>query len=98
MWYRHTMEFYLVIKKTEIMTFVKKGHGTGNDYIKARQLRTTMMSSFLSYAEDRFRFLHMCTYVCVDWGLHESEARKRAVRGWKEGWVGKRGNKAVDSM
>lgn len=57
-----------------------------------------MISSFLSYAEDRFRFLHMCTYVCVDWGLHESEARKRAVRGWKEGWVWKRENKAVDSM
>lgn len=25
MWYIHTMELYLVIKKTEIMTFAKKG-------------------------------------------------------------------------
>lgn len=28
------MEFYLVIKKTEIMTFAPKGQGTENDYIK----------------------------------------------------------------
>lgn len=57
-----------------------------------------MTSSFLSYADDRLQFLHMCTYICVDWGLLESEARKRAVRGWKAVWVGKRENKAVDSM
>lgn len=44
-----------------------------------------MTSSFLSYADDRFQFLHVCTYVCVDWGLHGSEARKRS--GWGRGKI-----------
>lgn len=54
------MEFYLVIKKTEIMTFVKKGHGTENDYIKARQLRTTRFQVFSPMQRIDFGF-----YICV---------------------------------